>query len=119
MPAPPKIVNRANPRRTRVGSMPKWAARPAQTPATTRPSRTRYSFLVPLKFGSFMPRSCPLRGREDIRINPLNTLILSRREELAMSAGTPGTDLLQIDDQLSDEERLIRDTVRAFAADRV
>ena len=35
-----------------------------------------------------------------------------------MSAGTPGTDLLQIDEQLSDEERLIRDTVRAFVADR-
>ena len=35
-----------------------------------------------------------------------------------MSAGVPGTDLLQIDDQLSDEERLFRDTVRAFVADR-
>ncbi len=35
-----------------------------------------------------------------------------------MSAGTPGTDLLQIDEQLSEEERLIRDTVRAFVADR-
>jgi glutaryl-CoA dehydrogenase len=29
------------------------------------------------------------------------------------------TDLLRIDDQLSDEERLIRDTVRSFAADHV
>ena len=29
------------------------------------------------------------------------------------------TDLLQIDDQLSDEERLIRDTVRAFVTDHV
>jgi glutaryl-CoA dehydrogenase len=36
-----------------------------------------------------------------------------------MAPGTSGTDLLQIDDQLNDEERLIRDTVRAFAADRV
>src|ERR1700761_7733857 len=36
-----------------------------------------------------------------------------------MPTGAPSTDLLQIDDQLSDEERLIRDTVRAFAADRV
>ena len=35
-----------------------------------------------------------------------------------MSAGTPNTDLLQIDDQLNDEERLIRDTVRAFITDR-
>jgi glutaryl-CoA dehydrogenase len=36
-----------------------------------------------------------------------------------MSTGVPHTDLLQIDDQLNDEERLIRDTVRAFTADRV
>jgi glutaryl-CoA dehydrogenase len=36
-----------------------------------------------------------------------------------MSTGVPHTDLLQIDDQLTDEERLIRDTVRAFTADRV
>ena len=31
----------------------------------------------------------------------------------------PDTDLLRIDDQLTEEERLIRDTVRAFAADKV
>jgi len=36
-----------------------------------------------------------------------------------MATGAPSTDLLQIDDQLNDEERLIRDTVRAFAGDRV
>jgi len=36
-----------------------------------------------------------------------------------MSTGTTSTDLLNIDDQLSPEERLIRDTVRAFGADRV
>jgi glutaryl-CoA dehydrogenase len=36
-----------------------------------------------------------------------------------MSTGAPSTDLLQIEDQLTDEERLIRDTVRAFAGDRV
>jgi len=36
-----------------------------------------------------------------------------------MSTGAPTTDLLQIDDQLTDEERLIRDTVRAFVTDRV
>ena len=29
---------------------------------------------------------------------------------------TPGMDLLQIEDELTDEERLFRDTVRAFAA---
>jgi Acyl-CoA dehydrogenases len=36
-----------------------------------------------------------------------------------MATGAPSTDLLQIDDELTDEERLIRDTVRAFAGDRV
>jgi glutaryl-CoA dehydrogenase len=30
-----------------------------------------------------------------------------------------GSDLLRIDDELSDEERLVRDTVRKFAADRI
>src|ERR1700690_2660391 len=36
-----------------------------------------------------------------------------------MPASTRQTDLLQIDDQLTEEERLIRDTGRAFTADRV
>jgi glutaryl-CoA dehydrogenase len=35
------------------------------------------------------------------------------------SAGNSSADLLRIDDQLGDDERLIRDTVRKFAADRV
>jgi len=35
------------------------------------------------------------------------------------SADHAGTDLLHIDDELSEEERLVRDTVRAFAADRI
>jgi glutaryl-CoA dehydrogenase len=30
-----------------------------------------------------------------------------------------GADLLHVDDQLTDDERLVRDTVRAFAADRI
>jgi glutaryl-CoA dehydrogenase len=36
-----------------------------------------------------------------------------------MPTPAPSTDLLNIDDQLSTEERLIRDTVQAFTADRV
>jgi glutaryl-CoA dehydrogenase len=36
-----------------------------------------------------------------------------------MSTPAPSTDLLHIDDQLTAEERLIRDTVRAFTADKV
>ena len=35
------------------------------------------------------------------------------------SADPAGSDLLRIDDQLSDEERLLRDTVRQFVADRI
>ena len=35
------------------------------------------------------------------------------------SADPAGSDLLRIDDELSEEERLVRDTVRAFAADRI
>ncbi len=35
------------------------------------------------------------------------------------SADPAGADLLRIDDELSEEERLVRDTVRAFAADRI
>jgi len=33
--------------------------------------------------------------------------------------GSAATDLLHIDDELTSEERLVRDTVRAFAADRI
>src|SRR6202046_1737830 len=36
-----------------------------------------------------------------------------------MSTPAPSTDLLHIDDQLTAEERLIRDTVRAFTTDKV
>ncbi|MGI9005659.1 MAG: acyl-CoA dehydrogenase family protein [Streptosporangiaceae bacterium] len=35
------------------------------------------------------------------------------------TAEPAGSDLLRIDDELSDEERLVRDTVRKFAADRI
>jgi glutaryl-CoA dehydrogenase len=43
------------------------------------------------------------------------------REDPTMprSADPAGADLLRIDDELSEEERLVRDTVRAFAADRI
>jgi glutaryl-CoA dehydrogenase len=35
------------------------------------------------------------------------------------ATGIAATDLLHIDDELSEEERLVRDTVRAFAAERI
>jgi glutaryl-CoA dehydrogenase len=46
----------------------------------------------------------------------VNTLNVS---ELIGDAMATETDLLQIDDQLGDEERLIRDTVRAFVTDHI
>ena len=46
----------------------------------------------------------------------MNTLNVS---ELIGDAMATETDLLQIDDQLGDEERLIRDTVRAFVTDHI
>ena len=36
-----------------------------------------------------------------------------------MSTPAPNMDLLDIDDQLTDEERLLRDTVRAFTTERI
>jgi glutaryl-CoA dehydrogenase len=36
-----------------------------------------------------------------------------------MPAPVPNVDLMNIDDQLSDEERLLRDTVRAFSAEKI
>jgi glutaryl-CoA dehydrogenase len=38
---------------------------------------------------------------------------------MATSTDPAPTDLLRVDDQLTDEERLVRDTVRKFAADRI
>ena len=38
---------------------------------------------------------------------------------MSRSTEPAGTDLLRIEDELSDDERLVRDTVRKFAADRI
>src|SRR5262249_18357225 len=47
----------------------------------------------------------------------------SKREDLLMPTSSPaqrsGLDVLQIDDQLTQDERLVRDTIRAYTADRV
>jgi glutaryl-CoA dehydrogenase len=51
-----------------------------------------------------------------------NTLAAGQAEgtqAMPRSPGPVGSDLLRIDDELSDEERLVRDTVRKFAADRI
>src|ERR1051326_4128842 len=49
-------------------------------------------------------------GREPIRRDP---------PPMPRSTSPAGTDLLRIDDQLTEDERLVRDTARAFATDRV
>src|ERR1700753_2412807 len=36
-----------------------------------------------------------------------------------MPSATPAADLLRVDDQLTEDERLVRDTVREFTADRI
>ena len=41
------------------------------------------------------------------------------RDSLGVTIFAMTTDVLRLDDQLTDEERLVRDTARAFAADRV
>src|SRR5215471_17493213 len=116
---------------------------PAQTPAIIRPSRGRTSCLCPL--APFILRSCPVVWRLDsrgcgrgqsgsptgggvmrahlgCRTQP-HTLAASKREDPIMPTSSPaqraGLDVLQIDDQLTEDERLVRDTVRAYTADRV
>ena len=42
-----------------------------------------------------------------------------RTQPMPSSTDPAPTDLLRIDDELNDEERLVRDTVRKFAADRI
>jgi len=53
---------------------------------------------------------------------PQHTLAARRREgtkPMPRSTAPAGSDLLRVDDQLTEEERLVRDTVRAFASDRI
>src|SRR5215470_15245755 len=114
---------------------------PAQTPAIIRPSRGRTSCLCPL--APFILRSCPVVWRLDSRgaagasrrARPVvmrallgagpqpHTLAASKREDPIMPTSSPaqraGLDVLQIDDQLTEDERLVRGTVRAYTADRV
>src|SRR5215469_6978445 len=90
-----------NSSRTRLTSTPKYAAMPVLTPATIRPSLRRTSRLPPLLFSLIGP-SCP----------QVATLIMTIFEGITV-------DLLKIDDQLTADERLIRDTVRNFVTDRV
>src|ERR1039457_296256 len=93
---------------------------PEHTPATIRPSRVRISFLVPLT--SLMLSSCPI-ARPGCRGRGCGAYAdgegSQRGPAMPRSDDPAGSDLLRIDDELSEEERLVRDTVRAFAADRI
>src|SRR5260370_22983308 len=119
---------------------------PAQTPAIIRPARGRISCLCPV--APFILRSCPVGARPDSwgptgggasgrqrtagtgtawhtwGARPSgHTLAGSKREDPLMptssAAQRAGLDVLQIDDQLTQDERLVRDTIRAYTADRV
>jgi glutaryl-CoA dehydrogenase len=51
-----------------------------------------------------------------------NTLAAGKekgQDAMPRSTEPAGSDLLRVDDELNDEERLVRDTVRKFAADRI
>src|SRR5450755_800998 len=86
-----------------------------------RPFRLRTRTFVPLPsfISAIMPHSPSRCGR------PGAPRIRWRRGQqrgpraMPRSSDPAGADLLRIDDELSDEERLVRDTVRKFAADRI
>ena len=116
--------------RTTVTSRPVYSARPEHTPAIMRPSRVRTSRLLlplPMLISAIMPDFWrawrPQRaGRGGRARAPRHTLAASRPEgatPMPRSTSPAGTDLLRIDDQLTEDERLVRDTARAFAGDRV
>src|SRR2546421_12965973 len=99
---------------------------PAHTPATIRSVRGRISCFRPSV--SFILRSClsgrPPRPPPWARRRARHTLA-GRTTEENPPMPTPsqhrpaGLDLLQIEDQLTEDERLVRDTVRGYAADKV
>src|SRR6185312_13984488 len=101
---------------------------PAHTPASIRPSRLRSSLLLPVSFigpscalrlGQGGPRGCPGRpARVTLAADPTGG---SQRGAAMPRSTAPAAavDLLRVDDELSEEERLVRDTVRDYTAKRV
>src|SRR5450432_1775213 len=86
-----------------------------------RPSRLRTSRLLPLLLliCAIMPDSEPRGGQPDRRRHTLTARRRERTQPMPRSTTPAGSDLLRIDDELTEEERLVRDTVRAFAKDRI
>src|SRR5690606_20670692 len=117
-----------------LASTPRYSPAPEQTPASIRPSRVRRSCLsvvpaVPVVFFSMsMLRSCPAGSVSDIRNRPDPPLsrplpVPGALPDVPSWRRQPGgrspMDVLRVDDQLTDEERMVRDTVRTFVAERV
>src|SRR5260370_6570944 len=89
--------------------------------ATLRPWRGRTSRLLPspLLMCVIMPDPGP---RMRTAGQPRHTLAARPRERIhpmPRSTAPAGPDLLRVDDQLTEEERLVRDTVRAVAKDPI
>src|SRR5258708_5122830 len=80
--------------------------------------RTRTLLVFPSLISTIMPHCDPARAAAR-RALTLALRPAERTRPMPRSADHAGTDLLHIDDELSEEERLVRDTVRAFAADRI
>src|SRR6266567_3894162 len=80
--------------------------------------RTRTLLVFPSLISTIMPHRDPARtaARGALTLAPRPA---ERTRPMPRSADHAGTDLLHIDDELTEEERLVRDTVRAFAGDRI
>src|ERR1700730_11327737 len=114
------MVSAAKTTRMTFASMPAYAEIPEHTPATQRSFRVRISRLV--TFGSFMPLIMPGPVGPDSRIAHAYADDQQCRKDPPMPYPPPSPadlDLLRIDAQRTPEERLVRDTVRTFTADRV
>src|SRR5215467_1086084 len=130
MPKKPRSETTTKISRTTVTSRPVYSASPEHTPAIMRPSRVRTSRLLlplPMLISAIMPDFWwPGRpgGRAGAGALARPVIRWPRADQKGLppmprSTSPSGTDLLRIDDQLTEDERLVRDTARAFARDRV
>src|ERR1700752_4738577 len=104
-------MNTPNASRTRFTSTPKYAASPEATPATIRPFLVRTSRLLPLPLFSLisvmMPTGHTACHQESPCYYPDDKHATEHRGDVMAAAPSVDTDLLRIDDQLGDEDRLI------------
>src|SRR5690349_5832280 len=109
-----------------LASMPKYSPIPAQTPAIIRPSRGLINCLRSLipSIPPIMPCPGPHRQPDpSAYAEEWSARTGDDREDPPMppsaTSQPANLDLLRIDDQLTSDERLVRDTVRSYTADRV